>query len=127
MYQGHPCAFRLNNGNYYCGAKPNYSIGCTGINYDGKEFGWEVQTIPIATFFGSAKIAALTAFPLEMHPDKEQIKQVLVARGRKFEDLRGIKHQHYSGPTLFETRPEVPVYHVCPFPEPVFVDDLVFT
>ena len=74
------------------------------------------------------RITSLTVFPFEMHPDKEHVKQALVTRGRKFESLRGVKHQHYSGSTPPDPCAKIPVYHVCPLPEPdSFVGELLFT
>ena len=62
-----------------------------------RRFGWVGHGVSIADFNGVEKISALSAFPIQYHPDTASIRAMLVARGRKWASLTGMHHVQYRG------------------------------
>ena len=72
-------------------------LECDVIEWSGSEFGRYTQNLAIPDFKGVEKITNLSSFPLSFHKDKENIKKVLLQRGKKFESLAGHHFRQYSG------------------------------
>ena len=60
-------------------------------------FGPVQRKILIYEFGGVRKINSLEAYPIQYHPNPEQLKARLLERGRKWVSFKGIHHMHYSG------------------------------
>jgi hypothetical protein len=91
-------AFRLRSGQYVktqCGKA--YSIVCEAIDFDGDSFGVSTQNIFLFEFSGTCPILGLKAFPLSFHPKEDQVRELLIKRGKKFEQLAGSYYKEYNG------------------------------
>lgn len=61
-------------------------------------FGFANSTsLSILIFDGAAKIASLPHYPITYHPQVDQLKVLLVERGRKWCALQGVHHMHFKG------------------------------
>ncbi|KAL4811700.1 P-loop containing nucleoside triphosphate hydrolase protein [Aspergillus spinulosporus] len=81
-----------------------FKLECHYVDHDGHEF-WEVRTeLRIAKFHGCKAIHTLEVFPLQYHPDSEQITRDLVERGQKFSQLvrNPTTILHYKGKALIK-------------------------
>ena len=67
------------------------------LDFDGEEFGEVEIELHIAKFQGAKKINLLDAFPLQYHPDSDEIRTELLECGRKFVSLKGTHHRHCRG------------------------------
>ncbi|KAI5812977.1 P-loop containing nucleoside triphosphate hydrolase protein [Pyronema omphalodes] len=94
--------WKFMEGNYQCGQQPMYKLQQGYVTYDGTDFGVSTQQAGIAPFSGARKIVQLPIFPLSWHPQEEAVRKKLVARGRRFEELRGKQYCHYTGIALGE-------------------------
>ncbi|KAI9764600.1 MAG: hypothetical protein M1840_008329 [Geoglossum simile] len=95
------CAYKLNNSTEVqtnCGKF--YQLECENIDWDGQKFGKNTQNLMIPYFPGTHPISELNAFPLDYHPDQKSVKERLLDRGRRFEQLRGQHYKTYKGVAL---------------------------
>lgn len=60
-------------------------------------FGWGTITVDIDSFKGSKKITSLACYPFEMRKDKDDLRQKLIDRGRKFVSLAGQQYKQHNG------------------------------
>jgi hypothetical protein len=91
-------AYRLRSGSYIetrCGKF--YQLKVEAIDWDGNHFGRSVQSIRIPEFQGTTPILGLLAFPLSFHPKLDQVEELLIARGKRFEQLAGSQYKEYDG------------------------------
>ena len=99
LENGQECCFRLRwgeNGN------SGYDIECENVDWNGAEFGRSIQGKNISPFKGTKQITQLELFPLQFHPNKEQLKEKLISRGKRFEELRGYHYKAYGGVGLWD-------------------------
>lgn len=64
----------------------------------GKPYGRVQSRIFVSSFKGTVKISSLDVYPIAYHPDAGRLEMSLIARGRKWLELRGIHHMQYDGP-----------------------------
>jgi hypothetical protein len=91
-------AYRLRSGQYVkrqCGMA--YVLMGEAIDCNGNSFGISTQDIIIYEFIGTCPILGLKAFPLSFHPQQDQVKELLVQRGKRFEQLAGSHYKEYDG------------------------------
>lgn len=74
-----------------------YQLNLEAIDWDGNNFGRSVQALRIPDFFGTFPILGLKAFPLSFHPRKSEVQELLISRGRRFEELAGSHYKQYDG------------------------------
>ncbi|KAK3389811.1 P-loop containing nucleoside triphosphate hydrolase protein [Podospora didyma] len=67
------------------------------LDWSGERFGAETRYFGISKFEGMRQVNTLETFPLVGHPDEEDIRKSLVARGRIFESLAGQHFKFYPG------------------------------
>lgn len=72
-------------------------LQCEKVDFDGSNFGYGSGLVQIEKFRGTANTQDLPAMPLDLVPDKLDVKERLTARGRKFEKLRGYNFKEYKG------------------------------
>ncbi|KAI0454590.1 P-loop containing nucleoside triphosphate hydrolase protein [Xylaria acuta] len=103
---GKPVGVRLVDGQFIQHHKlgPCYQVKCDRVDWDGSRFGYDVSPQFITPFEGTTPIADLACFPLSYHPEEESIKEKLIARGRKFEQLAGYHYKSYRGSAIETTR-----------------------
>ncbi|KAF1843837.1 P-loop containing nucleoside triphosphate hydrolase protein [Cucurbitaria berberidis CBS 394.84] len=91
-------AYRLRSGAYVetrCGKA--YQLTVEAIDWNGNQFGRSVESIQLWEFLGTTRILGLSAFPLSFHPHEDKVKEVLIHRGKKFEELAGCHYKAYDG------------------------------
>ena len=80
-------------------------IDCGYVDYDGKRIGRAQETIiKIPQFEGKRKITDLPIFPLKYHPEKSEIREELLARGRTRLKFREQRFHEYNGLGLTEVQ-----------------------
>jgi hypothetical protein len=96
--EGNDRVFKMKSGNFMetrCGRF--YSLNTEFVDFDGENFGYGTQTLNIPAFGGTQQITKLLAFPFEHHPQKEAVKDRLLARGHRFEKFKGYHYKAYDG------------------------------
>lgn len=91
-------AYKLRSGSYIetrCGNF--YQLVAESVDWDGKHFGRSIQTIRVPEYQGTTPILGLKTFPLSFHPRVEQVEQLLITRGKRFEELAGSQYKEYDG------------------------------
>lgn len=91
-------AYRLRSGSYVktqCGNA--YQLTVEAIDWNGTSFGRSVESIRLWEFLGTTHILGLSAFPLSFHHNQDKVREMLVARGKKFEELAGCHYKKYHG------------------------------
>ncbi|KAF4465443.1 ATPase [Fusarium albosuccineum] len=95
-FDGHERLFVVDQCDY------NEKMSCLIIeakftDWDGSQFGYTKQLLPMCRFSGTRKITDLNIYPARLHPFEEEMKSKLIARGKKFQTLLGAKYKAYSG------------------------------
>lgn len=80
-----------------CGQEPQFGLECAYVNYNGYTFGKTQTFCSIQPFEGSAKIADLNCIPSNFYPREKELRAMLIARGRRFEELQGKHYMDYNG------------------------------
>lgn len=70
------------------------------VEFDGDEFGYCDTEYEVPLFLGTVPITCLPAFPLRYHPEKEAIRESLVARGKLWEQHKGYHYKQYEGTAI---------------------------
>lgn len=96
-FLGQPRAFKLINFFYVEGDEPGLGLSVEFVDYDGDMFGKRVTQFRIPKYSGTLRCEQLNVKPLELLPNQDQIRQYLVERGQRFEELVGQNYMHYSG------------------------------
>ena len=96
---------------------------CAYVDFDGKRLGPVLRTFEIERFEGTKAVTDLDVYPLRLadvdgdeQATRGSLRDELVARGRKFIEVAGVKHMHYNGLTL-DTRDEIDSHVVVDFEE----------
>lgn len=76
---------------------PCYMLTLRYVDFDGNRFGTSKIATRIFAFPGTKSIVSLSAFPLEYHHNKVQLRAKLIERGAKVEDLSGTRYVAYDG------------------------------
>ncbi|KAF7337590.1 AAA family ATPase [Mycena sanguinolenta] len=74
------------------------------MDYDGQNFGSRLEVLMIPTFTGSRPIASLPVAPLDMRPEKDEIRMALIERGQRVQLMKGQCYGEYVG-AAYEQRP----------------------
>lgn len=75
---------------------PCYWLTCKYVDWDGAKFGTTKVNLSINHFTGTRSITSLRVYPLEYHQD-QTIRERLIARGAKAEELAGPNYRAYHG------------------------------
>ena len=67
------------------------------LGSDGKGLGKVTTSSSIPIFCGELRIELLSAYPLQYHPEKDEVWKQLEACGRKYVSLLDIHHRKYKG------------------------------
>jgi Domain of unknown function (DUF7025) len=84
-----------------------YELILEGIDVDDtasniKAFARTQSRMVVIPFSGTVKITSLDAYPLQYHPQEAEIRQKLLARGRKWTQFaHGVHHMYYDGTGAF--------------------------
>lgn len=91
-------AYRLREATYVetkCGNA--YQLTVQAIDWEDNQFCRNVMAMLVFEFSGTSSILALKAFPLSFHPHEKEVKELLISRGKKFEQLAGSNYKAYNG------------------------------
>nr|POE82249.1 atpase family aaa domain-containing protein 3b [Quercus suber] len=108
---GQPRAFRLKDYAYSCDPAGLF-VENDYVDFDGAAMGYRASKRLLPKFSGTKRICDLSAYPINWHPDAEDIKQQLVARGRRFEALASMGFYRYSGIAIDRSAYEQSKFHV---------------
>ncbi|KAF7302929.1 AAA family [Mycena kentingensis (nom. inval.)] len=78
-------------------------VACDVVSNDGNSFGLARDNIEIDAFRGARRIQNLVVYPLEYHPEQEDIRTRAIARGKRFTQLPKHSYHEMSGPGMTET------------------------
>lgn len=91
----------------------DWHIHARAIDYNGTNFGLVHRLAVIDHYDGHKELKDLSAFPLQYHPRKEEIKAKMVLRGKKFIALHGRHHRMYDGiANVLATKPNLEFHGV---------------
>ncbi|KAI1612952.1 AAA family ATPase [Exophiala viscosa] len=76
------------------------ALSAWAVDWDGTKFGRNETQVTNYEFPGTNAITSLRAYPLEFHPQREQLIKRLTIRGRLFERFAGYHYQAYQGVAL---------------------------
>ena len=96
---GQPRAFELKNYAYSCDP-PGLVLTTEYVDFDGEDMGTRNSQRFVPAFAGAQKISDLSAFPIDWHPEQDEVRAELVERGRRWEQLAGMNFRHYRGVAL---------------------------
>ncbi|OAA46148.1 ATPase, AAA-type, core [Metarhizium rileyi] len=74
-----------------------YLIDGKYLEFDGKKFGHGTLSEEIPEFQGTRKITSLPFYPLSYHKDEDEVRRMLIVRGKTFVALHGQHYKAYSG------------------------------
>lgn len=80
---------------------------CDYLDWNGQDTGLATTVVPIRQYHGSRLITSLSLVPLAWLPQEKELVQRMIARGRRFEALRGYHFKHCQGTRLVEDGYEV--------------------
>lgn len=94
---GEQVALRLKSAAYEKTDQDGNFLGlkCQCVNWNGKSFGWSDEYVKLPEFEGIQAINELAVLPLAFHPKKEQLKQTLIERGKRFAALSGYHYRRF--------------------------------
>jgi hypothetical protein len=67
------------------------------VDWDGTKFGTQKLNVCVPVFTGTRAIGSLKAYPIEYHHDAQVLRERLIARGAKAEELAGSNYRAYHG------------------------------
>ncbi|KAL2123552.1 hypothetical protein VTJ04DRAFT_4007 [Mycothermus thermophilus] len=74
-----------------------FKIICEFVDWNGEYCGWREYVYRIKPFKGTRRVTSLDVYPLSFAPDADTLRERLMARGRKFAELRGYQFRYYDG------------------------------
>ena len=84
-----------------------FKIDCVRLDFDGENFGPVQATIDIVEFYEERNITDLSVYPMDFAEKKTELRDSLLARGRRFASFQDYKHQKYVGLSLDDPQEEV--------------------
>ncbi|KAJ7458501.1 P-loop containing nucleoside triphosphate hydrolase protein [Mycena latifolia] len=87
-----------------CGQDAGLYLTGSFIDCDGTNFGLRAERLKIPPFAGSTDIATLPTAPLALRAREAEIRTALVARGARFQGMRGQRHGEYVGLAIEQHR-----------------------
>jgi hypothetical protein len=84
-----------------------FELDCRYYDFDGKLLGEVTEKLAIEEFRGARCIDKLEVFPLQYHPDKEEVEGHFLACGEKFVSMIGSHHRRYQGQAFFQHKNEL--------------------
>jgi hypothetical protein len=99
--QGVNLVYMLKSARYY--GTEEYRLYNRYVDWDGKMFGYSDTSFGLKYFEGTKAINELEVYPLCLHKSAEAVKQKLIARGTRFEELAGCHYKSYKGTVKGDT------------------------
>jgi hypothetical protein len=76
---------------------PCFWLTCKYVDWDGAKFGTQKLNLSISIFSGTRSISSLRVYPLEYHHEADALRERLISRGAKAEELAGPNYRAYQG------------------------------
>lgn len=89
-----------------------YFVDGKYFEYDGKKFGYGMIGEEIAEFSGARKITSLDCYPLRYYKNDDQLREELIARGKKFVSLCGVHYKAYTGMAYMKRRKAIIKFNI---------------
>ncbi|KAH7063658.1 P-loop containing nucleoside triphosphate hydrolase protein [Macrophomina phaseolina] len=97
---GYDRFFKVIRTEYSASQRPQtFTVDYVELEWDGVRLGWNRHSKSFWRFPGAKKVAELSMFPAELHPEYERIRAHLLARGRRWAAMRKPTTVEYEGPT----------------------------
>lgn len=74
---------------------PSFSLQVQSLDWNGRHLGFSSTSLYIRHFHGTSRIADLSVFPMRYLENLDEVKERVVARGKKFIELAGVHHKAY--------------------------------
>ena len=96
---GQETALTLQTTRYGADSKGIPCFWITGkyVDWDGTKFGTQKLNVCVPIFTGTRAIGALKAYPIDYHHDSQALRERLISRGAKAEELAGSNYRAYHG------------------------------
>jgi hypothetical protein len=75
----------------------SFKLECEFVDWNGEYSGWRDYSYKIKPFEGTRRVTSLDVYPLSFAPGADALREWLMARGRKFAELRGYRFRYYDG------------------------------
>jgi hypothetical protein len=76
---------------------PCFWLTCKYVDWDGAKFGTQKLNLSISYYTGTRSISSLRVYPLDYHHEAQILRDRLIARGAKAEELAGPNYRAYQG------------------------------
>ncbi|KAI1096478.1 P-loop containing nucleoside triphosphate hydrolase protein [Rostrohypoxylon terebratum] len=96
-------AFRVHSCWYEAGETPILNIWADFVDFDGDKLGTRKAELFATKYAGTRQLRELATVPLDLVEGKDEIRERLIERGRKFESLVGQHFKQYDGIALRKT------------------------
>jgi hypothetical protein len=97
-------AFRVNDTWYdYNELSPCMALKSEFVDFDGDRLGTRAMELAIPKYQGTRELNELTTIPFELLDDANDLREELLARGRKFETFIGQHFRQYDGIAIKKT------------------------
>ena len=93
-------AFKVINTWYDTSELPGMGLAVNFVDFDGDRLGNRRTQLFIPKYGGTQALSELGVMPLDMHDEADEIRQILLDRGRKFESYIGQHFVEYDGIAL---------------------------
>lgn len=92
----------------------SWRVTCKHIDCNGKKFGYTDERFVVKPFVGTKPITSLPVYPLKYHPEKDAVRESLIAQGKRWEEHKGYHYRQYEGIALGSSQRggESKQYHV---------------
>jgi hypothetical protein len=80
-----------------CQGLPCFWATCKYVDWDGAKFGTGRMQLSIGQYNGTRPISSLRVYPLEYHHEADVLRERLIDRGAKAEELAGPNYRAYQG------------------------------
>ncbi|KAI0383042.1 P-loop containing nucleoside triphosphate hydrolase protein [Hypomontagnella monticulosa] len=96
-------AFRVHTCWYEEGENPILNFWIYSVDFNGEKLGTRKAELFINKYAGTRQLRELTAMPLDLVEDADEVRTQLLERGRKFEGYLGQHYEQYDGVALKKT------------------------
>ncbi|KAK3382165.1 P-loop containing nucleoside triphosphate hydrolase protein [Lasiosphaeria ovina] len=96
-------ALRVTDSWYDDSDLPGFGMRTKYVDFDGERLGTRRLEMFIPKYQGTRELSQLSTMPLDLHEDAAEVREELLARGRKFETYLGQHYLSYNGIALKAT------------------------
>ncbi|KAK4154710.1 ATPase family AAA domain-containing protein 3B [Chaetomidium leptoderma] len=98
-------AFRVKGSSYMTGEgeNPHLAVKAYFVDFNGDRFGTRIVELTIPQYQGTQALDELNVLPLDLLDDASEVREELLARGRKFERYVGQNFLQYDGIAIKKT------------------------